>query len=371
MRLVAEVKLRPTPEQADALSRTLAECNAAADWLSELAWEAGVFRRYELQRCFYRALRRRFALSAQATVRAIAKVADAYRRDRGSRRRFRAYGAVAYDVRILRYLRDDVVSIWTVEGRQTIPFVCGERQRALVACQRGESDLVLRDGHWYLQAGCEVPRPERYEPEGWLGVDLGIVNVATDSAGRAYVGGHLNGLRHRHRRLRGRLQQKGTRAANRLLHHRRRKEARMASHVNHCISKNIVATAERTGHGIALENLKGIRGRVRARRPQRATLHSWAFAQLGTYIDYKAALRGVPVVYVDPRNTSRACPACGHVAKANRTSQAKFQCVQCGLAGPADHIAARNIASRAAVNRPDSTGDVPLSAHDLVESRPL
>ena len=65
--------------------------------------------------------------------------------------------------------------------------------------------------------------------------------------------------------------------------------------------------AERTGRGIALEDLTGIRARVRLRKPQRVTLHSWAFAQLGQYTAYKAALAGVPVVYVDPAYTSQTC----------------------------------------------------------------
>jgi IS605 OrfB family transposase len=107
-----------------------------------------------------------------------------------------------------------------------------------------------------------------------------------------------------------------------------------------------VAEAKGTGRGIALENLRGIRERVSVRRSQRATLHSWSFHQLRQFIAYKAALAGVPVVYVDPRNTSRTCPACGLVDARNRPTQARFQCVQCRLAGPADTIAAENIRVR-------------------------
>jgi IS605 OrfB family transposase len=73
-----------------------------------------------------------------------------------------------------------------------------------------------------------------------------------------------------------------------------------------------VHTAERTSRGIALENLKGIRTRVTATHDQRYRLHSLAFAQLGGFIEYKAARAGVPVVHVDPRNTSRQCSECWH-----------------------------------------------------------
>ena len=83
------------------------------------------------------------------------------------------------------------------------------------------------------------------------------------------------------------------------------KESRFVNDVNHCVSKAIVKKAKRTEHGIALEDLTGIRERVWIRKPQRTQLHSWSFADLGSKIAYKAEMYGVPVVYVDPRNTSR------------------------------------------------------------------
>jgi putative transposase len=51
------------------------------------------------------------------------------------------------------------------------------------------------------------------------------------------------------------LQAKKTSSSRRLLKKRRRKEARFAADVNHQISKRIVAAAERTGRGIAVEEL--------------------------------------------------------------------------------------------------------------------
>lgn len=116
--------------------------------------------------------------------------------------------------------------------------------------------------------------------------------------------------------------------------------------------KAIVQTAERTSRGIALEDLNGIRARVTARRRQRARLANWPFRQLRSFVAYKARLAGVPVVYVDPRNTSRTCPECGCIDKANRPNQATFSCVSCGYSAAADHNAARMIRARAAVRQP-------------------
>ncbi len=126
---------------------------------------------------------------------------------------------------------------------------------------------------------------------------------------------------------------------------RRRKEARFAD-FNHQISKRIVAEAERTGCGIAVEELTGIHDRVRFREPQRAMLYSWAFAQLGSFLAYKALQAGVAFVEVDPAYTSQTCSACGWVDKKNRRCQAVFDCVRCGFVGHADHNRAINIATR-------------------------
>ncbi|MEW6082864.1 MAG: transposase [Bacillota bacterium] len=197
-----------------------------------------------------------------------------------------------------------------------------------------------------------MPGPKSNGPRGWLGVDLGIVNIAADSDGVTYSGGQVNGLRKRHAELRARLQSKGTASAKRLLRKRRRKTALPVTSTTASPS-GWVAKAKDTGRGIVLEDLKGIRERVTVRKAQRRVQHSWAFHQLGSFIEYKARLAGVPVALIDPRNTSRTCPVCSHVAKANRPTQASFPCVSCGFAGPADTIAAENI-RRAVVNQADA-----------------
>ncbi len=333
--------------------------NALCQWLSDWAWENQTWRQFAIHRACYHLARAKFGLAAQIVVRAEAKVSDTYKLDHRVKRTFRPHSAIAYDSRILRWkLTTSEVSIWTMTGRQTIPFVCGERQRILLQTQQGESDLAFVDGKFYLLATCNIETPEPGDVEGVLGLDLGVVNILTDSDGAVYSGAQVNGLRHRHRRLRAKLQAKGTKSARRLLKQRHQRESRFARDVNHHISKRIVAKAERTKRGIALEDLKDILARVRVRRPQRATLHSWSFAQLGSFVSYKATLAGVPVVYVDPAYTSQTCPACGHVSRSNRQSQSSFLCVRCGLAGLADAIAAMNVAvrGRVAVNRPYAAG---------------
>ncbi len=242
------------------------------------------------------------------------------------------------------------VSIWTVSGRvKDVAFTAAPEQLATLALhRRGESDLVCRDGMWFLHATREVPEaPTNTDPADFLGIDLGIVNIATTSDGEMMAGRELNRIRQRERKLRVKLQKKNTPSARRRLKKRRRKEARRARDINHKIAKHVVAEAERTGRGIALEDLTGIRERVRLRKPQRAAHSSWAFAQLGQFIAYKARRAGVPVVFVDPAYTSCTCAESGYVDRANRVSQARFVCRSCGFVDHADRNSSRNIRARA------------------------
>ncbi|WP_307710564.1 transposase [Streptomyces sp. V1I6] len=370
MKLVVQVRLMPTSVQAAALEATLRVCNEAATWVSGVAFERGEFKNFSLRKHTYEQVKTRWGLGAQAAQHVIKKTCDAYTTLRanlragnvgrpGSQRYrracekplvFRPEGGQPYDDRMLSWqITDHTVSIWTAGGRmKNVAFTGSAEQMATLAqYRRGESDLLYRDGMWFLNATCEVPEAElNTDPVDFLGIDLGIVNIATTSDGEIMAGRELNRTRGRERGLRQKLQRKNTPSARRRLKQRRRKEARRAKDINHKIAKHVVAEAERTGRGIALENLTGIRERVRLRKPQRATLHSWAFHQLGQFITYKARRAGVPVVYVDPAYTSRTCAQCGHVDKANRVSQARFACRSCGFVDHADRNGSRNIRAR-------------------------
>jgi IS605 OrfB family transposase len=378
VKLVVQVKLLPSPAQAAAMAATLAACNQAADHASRVAFDRKAFSRNDVQKLVYGDLKSA-GLGAQAAVRTVKKVVDAYTALRASIRvgnltgkrrvkaeskpvRFRPDAAQPFDDRMLSWQHDaGTVSIWTVAGRLKDVRFAGhpDHLKTLVRHRRGETDLVVRDGKWLLVATCDIPAPEAFEPVDWIGVDRGIVNLATTSDGLNFQGRRLSRYRRWQVRKRAELQAKRTASATRLLRKRARREARHATQVNHRIGKEIVAVAQRTARGIALENLDGIRERVRPRRDQRATHSSWPFRQLGQVIAYKARRAGVPVVEVDARYTSQMCPRCGHTARNNRSTRDHFLCRRCGLAGPADHVAGINVRRRARsawvfVNMPQS-----------------
>ncbi len=245
------------------------------------------------------------------------------------------------------------VSLLTLSGRALVPFVVGGYQQARLDRIQGQADLIYRGGQFFLAVTLEMPTPPAEQPTGTLGVDLGIVNLATDSDGETFSGAQVEHTRQRLLKLRAALQKKGTKSAKRHLKRLRRKERHFHTNTNHVISKKLVAKAKQTRRGIAIEDLRHIRQRTdaRLRKSQRHRHASWTFFQLRAFISYKAALAGVCLHLVDPRNTSRTCSVCGHCEKANRKSQSAFVCQSCGFAAPADWNAAINI-SRAAVKQP-------------------
>ncbi len=371
MKLIAQVRLYPTQDQHAALKQTLETANAACNTISTRAFEAQVFHRYRMQNLTYYAVRERFNLSAQMVIRCLAKVADAYALDRKVPRTFKPLGSIAYDDRILSWYTDrSEVSIWTVAGRQRIPYGAGERQRELLRYRQGETDLVFFNGMFFLLATCEIPDPEPRDVAEALGVDLGVTNIATTSDGDVLTSEPIERNRQRQQKLRSDLQARGSLPAKRHLRKLAGRQRRFQKDINHQISKRLVETAQRTNRAIALEELTGIRARTRARGAgQRARHSNWSFAQLRQFIDYKARLAGMPVILVDPKYTSQQCAACGHIEKANRRRQSEFLCCACGHAAHADVNAARNIALRAEV-MPPIVSDASASAGVAPETSP-
>ena len=355
MEVTTVLRLDPSPEDRERLLGCLRRFNEAARWLSGVAFREKLWAWLPLQRRAYRELRERFGLRAAQAVVCVRKIASAYKNKarRSREASFRPLGSMPLYKH--SYKRDGTISFYGFR----IPFRVREGVRLSSDCQA----RLLWDGEKFLvHQVLEVEEKACPPPREHLGVDLGLSRIAVDSDGVTHpkephpsTPGQLRGLRKRHARLRRKLQKKGTRSAKRLLRKRRRKERRFATHVNHAITKDLVERAKRTGRGIALEDLQGIRSRITARRARRRDQSSWAFAQLRSFVEYKARREGVGVALVDPRHTSLTCPGCGTVEKKNRPSRDRFLCVDCGLAGPSDAVAAENI-RRAVGSRPNATG---------------
>jgi IS605 OrfB family transposase len=350
MKLTLQTQLLPERDHARRLKATVERFNEAADWLAGKAFEAKVANKFVLQRLHYADLRERFGLSAQMAVRCIAQVCEAYKRDKTKRPHFDKHAAMPFDQRMMSFKGPDRVSLLMLDGRIVVPVVMGKYQAERFTRAKGQADLVLRkDGKWFLLVTVDLPDDAPTPTTDFIGVDLGIVNLATDSDGGVHTGEPVEKIRQRQYNNRKQFQQRRSKGAKKRLKKLAGREARFRRHENHRIAKEIVATAKGTGRGIALEDLKGIRDRTekRLRKRQRARHSGWAFAQLRAFVEYKAALAGVSVKPVDARDSSRTCSVCGHCEKGNRKTRDDFVCLHCGYSAMADFNSACILRDRA------------------------
>ncbi len=305
--------------------------NRGCDYVVELAFKKRLANKIAIQPFVYGGLRADFGLSSQMAIRAIAKAIEACKETK-----------------------------LTLTGRELLPLRFGAYQAARIDRAKGQADLILRDGVFYLYLTVEMPTPPPIDPVDVLGADLGIAVLAMDSDGEAHTGEGVKQCRRRFQRLRQGLQSCGSKSAKRHLKRIRQKERRYQRWVNHNISKHIVSKAFVGQKALAIEDLKGIRERVTVRKTQRYERLSWAFAQLRRFLTYKCEAAGIPLIVIDPRNTSRTCAACGHCAKENRRSQSEFLCKECGFQANADYNASCNIRRKGLEARATLSG--PLSA---------
>ena len=125
MQLTVTVKLKTTPAQHAALVQTLRTCNAACDDISATALATGTFRPYALHALVYHPVKAETKLNANHVVRAIAKVAHAYKLDTRVQRTFAPLGAIELDKGLLTWkVNVQTVSLNTVQGRLHLPFLC-------------------------------------------------------------------------------------------------------------------------------------------------------------------------------------------------------------------------------------------------------
>lgn len=94
MKLTLQIKLLPTGEQAVMLKNTFSVFNEACNTISQIAWERHAFKQFSLHKEVYYPIKETYHLSSQLVVRAISKVADAYKLDRKKQRHFREFGSI-------------------------------------------------------------------------------------------------------------------------------------------------------------------------------------------------------------------------------------------------------------------------------------
>lgn len=176
-----------------------------------------------------------------------------------------------------------------------------------------------------------------------MGVDLGIkcpaVSVTSNSKTKFYGNGRQNKfVRRRYAKRRKKL---GKAKKQKAICKSRNKEQRWMTDQDHKISRSIVNEAiKQNVSTIKLESLSGIRQTTRTSRKNNHSFHNWSFYRMAMFIEYKARLAGINVVYVNPAYTSQTCPQCG---EKHHAKDRLYVCPKCGFHGHRDRIGALNI----------------------------
>jgi putative transposase len=346
-----------------ALLDTLRHSSACFNAVCRYGWNNNQRNGIRLHHATYTSLRAAHpSLPAQLVVSARSKAAEALKSLEERRKQGKPVSCPQSSLCPIRYdarsygvkLGQGLASLATTAGRVEVSFRLCPYYQQYANNPTASADLCYepKSDTFFLHVVVKVEAPEKVADGGVVGVDLGIVELATDSLGNAYSGETVKSVRRRYRRLRCLLQCKGTCSAKRHLKRIRQKVSRFTRATNYVIAKKLVQTASSARKAVALEELTGIRDRASLgfSREVRWLLGGWSFSQMRQFILYKAEAAGVPVFLVDPRNTSRTCCVCGHCAKANRKSRASFHCQGCGFESNADYNAARNIEARAALS---------------------
>lgn len=213
-------------------------------------------------------------------------------------------------------------------------------------------------GKWFVSIQTEREVEQPLPQGGAVGIDMGITRFATLSDGTCYA--PLNSFK-RHETALRRAQQSMSRKTKFSNNWKKAKARvqRIHSRIGNArrdYLHNATTTISQNHAMVCIEDLqvrnmsKSAAGttenpgkKVRAKSGLNKSILDQGWFEFRRQLDYKLAWSGGYLIVVPPQNTSRTCPACGYVSAENRTSQAKFACVECGFEENADLVGAINI----------------------------
>ncbi|MGF1488628.1 MAG: RNA-guided endonuclease InsQ/TnpB family protein, partial [Prochloraceae cyanobacterium] len=192
------------------------------------------------------------------------------------------------------------LSFTTVNGRIKFNFELHEYYQQYLNWKNTSADLLKdRKGRWWFHVVMETETPTIKASNEVVGIDLGIVNPATDNRGNFYGSKHWKNIEDKIFQLRRRLQKKGTKSAKRHLKKLSGRQRRFRKDCDHVLAKRIVESVK-SGATIVFEDITNIRGTAKVRKQQKRRLHGWSFAQLQTFAEYKASAKSVKIEFLDP-----------------------------------------------------------------------
>lgn len=384
--ITIKVKLLPQSKQDEqALAHSMEQyrqaCNVVSQYMFDHDFEMS---QAKLNKNLYRYLRKQFNLKAQMAQSAIRTTVARYRtvKTQLSQKPYRynsgqkdkqghmIWKTVSRDLdwlwRPIKFRRSQIdlqrqrdwsvkagqiMSLNTIQGRIKVPYVCkGFDQYLDHTWKLGLGKIITLNGHWFMHISAtkEFPDYQIFQTQHVVGVDRGLRFLATtyDEKGQTnfFNGQTIIRKRRKFKTLRAQLQAKGTKSAKRRLKKIGQRENRWMSDVNHQLSKTLVSQ-----YGpntlFVLEDLTNVRfATEKVRKDQRYEQVSWAFYQLGQFLEYKAHLNQSEVIQVAAQYTSQRCPKCGQIRKLNRDhDEHLYTCQHCGYRSNDDRIGAMNI----------------------------
>jgi putative transposase len=271
--------------------------------------------------------------------------------------------SINLDARTFQYLEElQTVGVTLMCGRKKFKLSIGNYQLALLKGQTPTAATLNKTKH-YINICVDLPTNPTGKTPKVIGVDLGRRDIATTSNGDSWSGKQIQNTRDRYSKVRANVQSKRTRSSRKLLRRLSGREQRFQKWLNHNISKQLVQDAKQSNSALAFEDLTNIRQSLNQQprsKTERRRTNNWAFYQLRMFVDYKANIAGVRVVFVPPAYTSQTCSRCHHVhpvkGKSYRSNKS-FKCGHCGFEHDADINAALNIAALGvSVNNPEVPG---------------
>lgn len=377
IQLTLRLKLRPTPEQKSIFYTTSEQHTQSYNYACNFGWKNSTANRIEIHHGVYRAQREATQLPSQLVVSSITRASESLASAKALRRKKKKVACPKSKLCPIRYdsrsstvnLKEGFAALATVSGRQRVQFKVPDFQLPYIDWKVCSSDLIRnRKGNYFLHVVVSREEEPFIPVKRTVGVDLGITHPAVTSKNKFLGKRSWKNVERRNFKLRRSLQAKGTKSAKRHLQKLSGRQKRFRRDCDRVLSKQLVQSCKK-GSTLVFENLKEIRsGNSKGKRFNRK-LHGWSFDQLQAFVEYKAKMRGIQVVYVDPRYTSQKCSKCKFRSKKNRISQSSFQCRSCGFRIHADLNAARNIRKRYLFTQAKSLGNGLMSTSLVQRSK--
>ena len=353
IKLTAKFKLKELPAGLDELFSTYREI---VNFLITHAFENNITSFYRLKEETYKGLRKEYPeLPSHYLYTACQMAAAIFKSFRKRKKKGKAKGRPVFKKEVIMLddhlfkldLEKGTVKLSTPSGRIQLEFYPAKYHEKFKDWKVGQAWLVRTPKGLFLNVvfSREV---EISEPKSFVGVDLNENNVTLSLPNGEFLQiiTHEREIRTGYFVKRRKIQQKIQAGKKRkeLLEKYGEREKNRLNDLYHKLANKIVEVAEKYG-GIALEDLTKIRESIRYSAEMNGRLHRWGFRKLQSIIEYKAKLKGVVVVFVNPAHTSSLCPICG--GKLSPNGHRVLKCSNCGFEADRDVVGSWNIHLRA------------------------